>query len=313
MVSTRPRAGGTHHPKRFGQHQRHTKPFLKTYLPYLPLLVIILTGLTLGFRDRPQPKDDVLSYATSVSAPSLLDETNARRTADGKSALRRNTRLDAAAQAKAEDMAARNYWSHATPDGQQPWSFIEQAGYSYQKAGENLAYGFSTSGATVAGWMNSPSHRANLLDSGFDEVGFGYANAADYQDAGNNTIVVAMYGRSQATAAVEGASEANSEGQAIHGGSAVIPGFASARTFRIARIQIITNGQAPWSVGIIILLAAAGIMFIVIKHSLHLRRVILKGEKFVLKHPLFDITLLSFIALCVYISRVEGYILSASF
>ncbi len=313
MASTRPRASGSHHPKRFGHHQRHTKPFLKTYLPYLPLLVIILTGLALGFRDRPQPIKDVLSYATNVSSPSLLDETNARRTADSKPALRRNAQLDAAAQAKADDMARRNYWSHTTPDGQQPWSFIEKAGYTYQKAGENLAYGFSSSSATVAGWMNSPSHRANLLDGGFDEVGFGYADAADYQDAGDNTIVVAMYGRSQATAAVEGATQANSEAQAVHGGSAVSPGFASARTYRIARIQIITNGQAPWSIGIIIVLAAAGVMFIVIKHSLHLRRVIIKGEKFVLKHPLFDITLLSFIALCIFISQVEGYILSASF
>ena len=313
MVKSRPRASGTHHPKRFGQHQRHTKPFLKTYLPYLPLLVIILTGLTLGFRGQPKQLNDVLAYATNVTVPSLLDETNTRRAADGQTALNRNAQLDIAAQAKASDMATRNYWSHTTPDGEQPWSFLEQAGYAYQKAGENLAYGFSTSAATVAGWMNSPSHKANLLDGDFNEVGFGYANAQDYQGSGNNTIVVALYGRSQAAAAVQGPAEAITATQAVQGQDATTPGFANARTFRIARIQIITNGQAPWSIGLITLLAAAGIMFIVIKHSLGLRRMIVKGEKFVLKHPLFDVTLLAFIALCIFISRVEGYILSASF
>jgi hypothetical protein len=70
-------------------------------------------------------------------------------------------------------MAARDYWSHNTPDGQTPWSFITAAGYNYQTAGENLAYGFSTASDTVTGWMNSTEHRANILNGKFKELGVG--------------------------------------------------------------------------------------------------------------------------------------------
>src|SRR5690606_3424397 len=114
-------------------------------------------------------------------------------TANGKAALSLNDKLNAAAQAKAEDMKARNYWSHNTPDGQEPWVFFDAQGYIYKKAGENLAYGFATSTETVTGWMNSPSHKANLLDGAFTEVGFGFANSENFVSTGNETIIVAMY------------------------------------------------------------------------------------------------------------------------
>jgi Cysteine-rich secretory protein family len=90
-------------------------------------------------------------------------------------------------------MVARNYWSHNTPDGSPPWVFITAVNYEYQKAGENLAYGFDSSNTTITGWMNSPTHKANLLDTAFKEVGFGVANSESYQSNGQQTIIVAMY------------------------------------------------------------------------------------------------------------------------
>jgi len=135
----------------------------------------------------------VLSYATDISVQGLLDGTNAQRTSNGLGNLHLNTALSQAAQAKAADMVADNYWAHTSPSGKTPWTFIDASGYSYATAGENLAYGFTTSSETISGWMNSPGHRANILNTTYADVGFGIINAADYQSNGNQTIVVAMY------------------------------------------------------------------------------------------------------------------------
>lgn len=141
------------------------------------------------------PSSQVLSFATNTSLTGLLNETNSQRQSANEPVLRTNAQLTAAAQAKANDMASRNYWSHVTPDGHQPWWFVTNAGYEYQSTGENLAYGFTTSQATVIGWMNSPGHRANILNAEYQDVGFGIANAESYQNDGQQTIVVALYGR----------------------------------------------------------------------------------------------------------------------
>jgi hypothetical protein len=93
-------------------------------------------------------------------------------------------------------MIANDYWAHDAPDGTTPWFFVAQAGYDYLSAGENLAHGFATSDETVNsadGWMNSPLHRANIMNASYEEVGFGIANGANFQ-GGESTVVVAMYG-----------------------------------------------------------------------------------------------------------------------
>jgi cell division septation protein DedD len=141
----------------------------------------------------------VLAYASEMSRGGLVSATNAARAANGLGGFTLDSQLNNAAQMKAEDMAAKNYWAHVSPDGTQPWYFFEQAGYTYVRAGENLAYGFSTSQATVDGWMNSTSHRANILGN-YNDVGFGIVNVPDYQSSGQQTIVVAHYGSRPAAA-----------------------------------------------------------------------------------------------------------------
>lgn len=182
-----------HRRKRHGQHQKRNGHFLRVYTPYLPLIAFIAIGLAVGNFWRPQSHTGVLSYSTEISASALLSSTNTERSKNSASNLTLNGQLSAAAQAKANDMSARNYWSHNTPDGNPPWVFITNAGYSYSRAGENLAYGFATSADTITGWMNSPSHRDNLLNKDYSEVGFGFTNAPNYNNNGQETIVVAMY------------------------------------------------------------------------------------------------------------------------
>lgn len=187
-----------HNKKRHANHHRRTKDYRRVYLPYLPLVVAIIVSIVIsGWR----PTGNTLAYATNTSINGLLLATNSQRTANGQASLTLNSQLNSAAQAKANDMTARNYWSHNTPEGQEPWIFVDAAGYKYLKAGENLAYGFTDSDGTVTGWMNSPSHKANMLDGAFSEVGFGFANSANFNNSGPQTVVVAMYGKPQALAA----------------------------------------------------------------------------------------------------------------
>ncbi|MBC7746742.1 hypothetical protein H7Y40_02040 [Pedobacter sp.] len=134
----------------------------------------------------------VLAYATNVSRTDLLNATNAARAQNGLGALALNLQLNNSSQAKGQHMIDYDYWAHVAPDGTQPWYFFTQAGYNYSAAGENLAYGFGTSAAIVDAWMNSPTHKANILGN-YTEVGFGYVNGASYQ-GGENTVVVAHYG-----------------------------------------------------------------------------------------------------------------------
>jgi uncharacterized protein YkwD len=85
-----------------------------------------------------------------------------------------NDKLNAAAQSKAEDMATKSYFSHISPiDGKQWKTFIQESGYEYKEAGENLANGYESVEEMVEAWLDSPSHRENLLNEGVHETGFG--------------------------------------------------------------------------------------------------------------------------------------------
>lgn len=135
----------------------------------------------------------VLAFAAEMGRSGLLAGTNDARANQSLPALSANSQLNNSAQAKAEDMATKDYWAHVAPDGTEPWFFFKQAGYPYVRAGENLAYGFASSQAAIEGWLNSPSHRANIMGD-YTEVGFGIANAPNFQGEGPQTIVVAHYG-----------------------------------------------------------------------------------------------------------------------
>lgn len=89
--------------------------------------------------------------------------------------VRYNAELGQAAAAHADDMAARDYFSHMTPEGRDFVSRIRRAGYTGQPGGENLAMGFSDAAAVVAGWLASPGHCENLMEPAWTEMGLGYA------------------------------------------------------------------------------------------------------------------------------------------
>ncbi|MEI4745909.1 CAP domain-containing protein [Rhodococcus erythropolis] len=105
-------------------------------------------------------------------APNVIESlVNERRTVDGKKPLATNAELRESACAKADHMLANDYWDHISPEGVTPWTFIKKAGYDYKEAGENLARGFKDDTKLVQAWMDSPTHRANVLEGRFTEQG----------------------------------------------------------------------------------------------------------------------------------------------
>ncbi|HEX4662231.1 MAG TPA: CAP domain-containing protein [Candidatus Saccharimonadales bacterium] len=166
----------------------------KWWLSAALVVVLVLAG-SVGWylsRTHTPPLATVIAvpYAQTNRAE-LLQLTNAVRTKNGLSELTASATLDQAAQAKANDMIAKNYWGHLGPDQTNPWDWLNQARYDYIRAGENLAYGFSDNTKLVDGWLASPEHRANLLGN-YGYVGFGLARGRQYQ-GGDNTVVVAFY------------------------------------------------------------------------------------------------------------------------
>jgi hypothetical protein len=127
--------------------------------------------------------------------------TNEARRAAGLADLRANPALDAAAARKLDDMAAQQYFAHVTPDGKQPWDFILAAGYRYRSAGENLGKGFNDPSALVNAWMGSPSHRANLVNTGYREIGVAVRRVT--LNGVSTLLVVQMFANPQTVVAVK--------------------------------------------------------------------------------------------------------------
>lgn len=299
---TQKRAATVHHKRRTGQHHKKGSHYLKTYWPYIPISLIVALGLFLGSW-QPTTRNGVLAYATEMSITTLLDSTNQQRAKNGEKPLKLNTKLTNAAQSKANDMTARNYWSHNTPDGRAPWTFVQTANYSYQKAGENLAYGFNSSSETIVGWMNSPSHRENLLDNDYTEVGFGFANAKDFNHAGPETVVVAMYGTPYAGEGAEGTAKADANPL-----TSQTLGANEPQQLAVSRLQLFTDGSMPWITFAVGLLSGALLVLILLKHGLAFRRLVTRGEAFIIKHPVLDIAVVALVMTGYVLSRGTGVI-----
>ncbi len=118
----------------------------------------------------------------------MLAITNQERADAGCKALKLDSKLTKAAQSHSEDMAKNNYFDHNSQDGRSPFDRMSDAGYKFSAAAENIAMGQQTPAAVMDAWMNSPGHKANILNCDYTEMGLGYAvgNGSPYwtQDFG---------------------------------------------------------------------------------------------------------------------------------
>lgn len=142
------------------------------------------------------------SWLVSTVLPAVVvNLTNEEREDVSAPILQRNTTLDKAAQMKADHMAKNEYFSHYSPDGVSPWYWFDQAGYTYAHAGENLAIHFTDSSEVVKAWMKSPTHRANIVNSNYLEIGVGTAKGTF--DGYDTVYVVQLFGTQPATVAAQ--------------------------------------------------------------------------------------------------------------
>jgi len=139
----------------------------------------------------------------------IVDLTNTERSGVALGQLTRNTTLDAAAQLKAQHMAEKEYFAHFSPEGVSPWFWFAQADYNFVHAGENLAIHFTDTEELVDAWMDSPTHRANIMNGDYTEIGIG---TAEGRFEGYKTVyVVQLFGAPAVAQAAEPVAPAQPE------------------------------------------------------------------------------------------------------
>ena len=162
-----------------------TMKYLKTFSIALALVVLVLISI-------PSFGTNVLDSLSAIYAAVLVNLTNQNRVAQNVTELEVNSLLEKAAQMKADDMAAKGYFAHNTPDGKTPWYWIEQAGYEYEYAGENLAVNFENSEDVQTAWMNSRGHFLNIMNPKYTEIGI--ATSTGIYKGQTAIFVVQMFG-----------------------------------------------------------------------------------------------------------------------
>ena len=132
-------------------------------------------------------------WMVSTILPAVIVElTNEERVEDALGILRRSALLDRAAQLKAQDMARNGYFAHYSPTGVTPWHWFGEVSYNFVHAGENLAIHFTDSGDVIQAWMDSPTHRENIMNGNYTEIGVGTAEGT--YEGFSTVYVVQLFG-----------------------------------------------------------------------------------------------------------------------
>ncbi|MEN3359724.1 MAG: hypothetical protein V7637_3706 [Mycobacteriales bacterium] len=155
----------------------------------VPALAFAVLGLLAGLGGTAQAATPASTTSAVGSGTAgtyiarVVALTNAQRRLHGCPALTVNATLTRVAQAHTSDMATHNYFSHYSRSGASPADRMTAAGYRWSRAAENIAAGQTTADAAVVAWMNSPGHRANILNCRLTQIGVGYAvnNASTYR------------------------------------------------------------------------------------------------------------------------------------
>lgn len=180
-----PHEGNNHRPKAL-----HPKS-LKVYVILLVLIKLFVTGFIFFTYPNPARLSEKI-----VNEVFLL--TNESRQSEGINKLTWNDSLARAAQSKAQDMINNNYFSHISPDGTQPWQWINKGEYNYVYMGENLAMDFSSAQIVHSAFKKSPTHWKNIMNSKYSDMGIGLAVG---KINGKETIVLAEFFGSEKTPA----------------------------------------------------------------------------------------------------------------
>lgn len=169
------------------KNKRSNKEIMKLKIGVAFLAILLIVTISV-----PAFRTTVLDSLSAIYAAVLVNLTNKDRAAANISELKVNPILEKAAQMKADDMVAKSYFAHNSPDGKTPWYWFKQAGYTYIYAGENLAVNFQDSEEVQTAWMNSTSHRLNIVNPRFTEIGI--ATSTGTYKGRTAVFVVQMFG-----------------------------------------------------------------------------------------------------------------------
>jgi len=178
------------HPRRSNNHRArvlHPEAFA-----ILSLVLIVFVSSLSAISQLSTPLGNVLGFASSITPSQVMEQTNSQRATAGLPPLTLNSKLNQAALAKGQHMYLNQYWAHTAPDGTQPWKFFKDAGYGYKVAGENLARDFSNSDEMMNAWMASPTHKANIMSSRYQEIGIAVIDGT--LEGYETTLVVQLFG-----------------------------------------------------------------------------------------------------------------------
>lgn len=175
-------------------------------LIYILLFILLQVGFSIVNYTAP----GVLGISGIIDQKTIIELTNKEREKKGLSQVLENEALNKAARLKAENMFAENYWAHFAPSGKTPWDFILGAGYRFTFAGENLAKNFYTSEEVVNAWMNSSTHRDNLLNTNYKDIGIAVVEGV--LNGQQTTLVVQEFGTTDILA---GKASVNVQGKQI--------------------------------------------------------------------------------------------------
>lgn len=147
----------------------HKPKILRTHSLVVILLIAVSLKLALtGYLFFIYPNQAKMEEQTTNEILRLINED---RKANNLEPLTLNKNLNLAAMAKAENMVAENYFAHYSPEGKKPWDWINRASYPYLFVGENLAMSFTSAHSAHTALMNSPSHKKNILNSRYENIG----------------------------------------------------------------------------------------------------------------------------------------------
>jgi uncharacterized protein YkwD len=182
-----PHKGNGHHPKLL----RHTHLF------GMGALLVVLKSAAITV---PILLPGALTHATEITPSAIVELTNQTRATERLTPLIENDALDRAAQKKAADMASKQYFSHEMPDGRTAMDLVLAEGYRAKLAAENLAVRYDTAEDVQQGWLLSPTHRENIINPVYRNIGVGVAHGP-YRGK-DSVYVVQLFGQPADASAV---------------------------------------------------------------------------------------------------------------
>lgn len=199
------------------------------FLVYFLLCLIALKLASLGFLlEFPRS-----GFFADVSKTVLIQLLNEERRGLGLQELKENPQLERAAMLKAQDILQGGYFSHNSPQGITPWYWFGVVGYNYHYAGENLGIGFLESEEIHKAWNDSPTHKANLLNPNYEEIGIAVLQGR-FKGV-ENTVAVQLFGSQQLLTAALGPEESKAAPTLPQAPQAVV---AATKPVEIAQTEI---------------------------------------------------------------------------